>query len=143
MLRRLRTDEQGFSLIELLVVILIIGVLAAIAIPSFLNQRGKANDTQAKVIARTAQTAMETYSTNNSGSYANATAGSLAAIEPSLITSSTTNAFLTSVVDTSNSYTVAAYSPNTSDTFTVTRDPSGNITRTCGGTGSGCTGGTW
>lgn len=40
--------EEGFSLIELLVVIIIIGILAAIAIPVFLQQRSKANDAAAK-----------------------------------------------------------------------------------------------
>src|SRR6266511_3379667 len=64
-LRQRAADEQGFTLIELLVVILIIGILAAIAIPSFLNQRGKAQDSEAKSGARTAQTAEETYFTDN------------------------------------------------------------------------------
>ena len=57
-------SEKGFTLIELLVVILIIGILAAIALPAFLNQRGKAQDTEAKSAVRTAQTAMETWYTD-------------------------------------------------------------------------------
>ena len=67
MLHKLRdraASEKGFTLIELLVVILIIGILAAIALPAFLNQRSKAQDTEAKSAARTAQTAMETFYTD-------------------------------------------------------------------------------
>ena len=70
-LRRRAEDEKGFTLIELLVVILIIGILAAIAIPTFLNQKSKANDASAESLARNAATAMETYATNNNGSYSN------------------------------------------------------------------------
>ncbi len=76
MLKRLREragSESGFTLIELLVVMLILGILAAIAIPAFLNQRQKATDAQTKAMLRTAATAMETYSTDNGGSYAGAT----------------------------------------------------------------------
>jgi type IV pilus assembly protein PilA len=81
-LRRRAEDEKGFTLIELLVVILIIGILAAIAIPAFLNQKGKAYDSNAKSDARTAATAEETYYTDNNGYTATVT--DLTAIEPTL-----------------------------------------------------------
>ncbi len=80
MLRNLREraqSEKGFTLIELLVVILIIGILAAIAIPSFLNQRSKGNDAEAKSVAVTSAEAFETCATDNNGSYANCTESAL------------------------------------------------------------------
>src|SRR3954465_8725948 len=76
--------ERGFSLIELLVVILIIGILAAIAIPSFLNQKSKGDDAEAKSVAASAAEAMETCSTDQNGAYADCSAASLLVIEPTL-----------------------------------------------------------
>ena len=52
-------DERGFSLVELLVVIVIIGLLAAIAVPAFLSQRHRALDATVKHDLRTVATAME------------------------------------------------------------------------------------
>jgi type IV pilus assembly protein PilA len=76
--------EAGFTLIELLVVMLILGILAAIALPAFFNQRDKAGDAKAKEYAHSAQVAMETYATENNGSYAGADRTALIAIEPTL-----------------------------------------------------------
>src|SRR5258707_2127917 len=100
-LRQRSSDEGGFTLMELLVVILIIGILAAIAIPSFLNQKSKATDASAKELARTAQTASETYATDHNGSYANMDAAALASIEPTIQTAAgNNNAYLSGVTGT-------------------------------------------
>ena len=52
---RLSTEERGVTLVELLVVLIIIGLLAAIVIAAFANQQDKAHDADAKTHARSAQ----------------------------------------------------------------------------------------
>src|SRR5688500_5342847 len=102
-LRERSSSEKGFTLVELLVVMLILGLLAAIAIPSFFNQRDKARDADAKSAVRTAQTAMETYATDNGGSYAGADPADLVAIESTL---TNVGARLTVPAVAADSYTV-------------------------------------
>lgn len=60
--RIFRRNEFGFTLIEILVVILIIGILASIAIPVFLNQRKKAADATIHSDIKTAAGGVETWS---------------------------------------------------------------------------------
>ena len=116
-LRERSGSESGFTLVELLVVMLILGLLAAIAIPAFFNQRDKAKDADAKESVRTAQTAMETYSTDHDGNYDTADAAALEAIEPTL-----GSANLTTVdPDGTNGYVITATS-ETGNTFTIERD---------------------
>ena len=136
-------DESGFTLIELLVVMLILGILAAIAIPSFLNQKNKANDSQAKALARSLQTTMETCSTDNRGSYTPCDLTALRAITPSIPATGTLAlpGYLGSL------YVVGA-STSTGNTFYITRSASGQVSRSCtvasGGDRGGCrTGDTW
>ena len=66
--------EEGFTLIELMVVVLIIAILLAIAIPSFLGARGKAQDRAAQSNVRNALTAEKTYFTDNQAYTATSTA---------------------------------------------------------------------
>jgi type IV pilus assembly protein PilA len=135
-------DEGGFTLIELLVVILIIGILAAIAIPALLSQKSKAYDSSAKTVAQTAQTAMETYATENNGEYTGGTAAKLNSIEPSLNTSKSNEAKLEPTTVTSDEYTVTAVAANTGDKYSVVRKSNGEVEHKCVSTSTllGCPG---
>ena len=136
MLKSLRVraqSESGFTLVELLVVMLIIGLLAAIAIPAFFNQRDKAKDSNAKEGARTAQTAMETCATDNGGTYAGCDTTKLKAIEPTL---NDYGANLTIVgTPDATTYTVQVKSTGAdANLFQIIRNSSGTIDYKCGTT---------
>jgi prepilin-type N-terminal cleavage/methylation domain-containing protein len=114
-LRRGLRQEGGFTFIELLVVCLIIGVLAAIAVPSFASQKAKATNAEAKVLARTAQTAAETIAAH---------------------------AYVSAATGTSTEYSLTAKATD-GDEFKISRSAAGGVTRGCVSpvTKTGCAGG--
>jgi type IV pilus assembly protein PilA len=128
--------EDGFTLVELIVVILIISALAAIALPVFLGQRAKAQDASAKSDARTlagqveaCHTTTERYDTCESGD---------GALDDDGVPASVT------AVAVAGGYDVTATSQS-GNTFVIARR-NGNLTRSCSDVGTskgGCEGTSW
>lgn len=85
---RLNKEDAGFTLVELMVVVLIIAILIAIAIPTFLGARQRAQDRAAQSNLRNALTAAKVHYTDeenfSDGAAADVSVAQLEAIEPSL-----------------------------------------------------------
>jgi prepilin-type N-terminal cleavage/methylation domain-containing protein len=121
-----RHGEAGFALIELLVVMVIVGILAAFALPTFFNQKDKAGDARAKEYVHSAVVAMETYSTDNNGKYTGVEEGDLKGIEPTL-----DNASFLEVEGGKTTYRVDIEGGSAGQEFWVERDAKGELRFGC------------
>ena len=102
-----RKHDEGFTLIELMVVVMIIAVLLAIAIPTFLGTQNKAKDRSAQSSLRNTVTAAKTIYTDGS-TYVTATPAALLATEPSL-TFAATDVASTKATDVSVNTTATVF----------------------------------
>ena len=63
------TDRRGFTLIELMIVVVIVGLLASVAIPNFVSMMGRAKEASVKTNMHVMQTAAEDFAAVSSGRY--------------------------------------------------------------------------
>ena len=142
----MKRDQKGFSLIELLIVVAIILIIAAIAIPNLLRARMAANESSAVGTLRSINTANATYETLYNFSFASSLpklGGATAAA--GVVAPCTAANLIDNVLSASNTPTKSGYNftytganPNTADTV-CTSDTTYTITAvpvTVGGTGN-------
>jgi type IV pilus assembly protein PilA len=147
-LKSRRDAEEGFTLIELMVVVLIIAILIAIAIPTFLGARQRAQDRAAQSDLRNGLTAEKTFYTDAEQYSADITdGGDLDSIEPSLEWGTAPNVF----VSADNSVVCLEQDSKSGTTFAIADVATGTNAGTyfnrdaCPATvdAAGVSGGTW
>src|SRR2546423_8124127 len=133
--QRMRSVD-GVTLPELLVVLLLIGILAGIAIPAFLNQKDKANDAAAESQARTMQSAAELTAIDEKGSYVEVSLERLEQVEP-VLKDHRAALPTTPIEGQSKEYEVQSESTSTGHTFRIKRGAEAVVTRVCEPAGKG------
>lgn len=139
---RLRDDEDGFTLIELMVVVLIIAILLAIAIPTFLGAQDRARDRGAQSDLRNGITAAKTIATDDAGEFTNVDAVELQATEGALnFDTATEDDFITVVGGGTTTPTeVLLYNQSASDTwFAISTNAQGEVAQCTAGEAAAAT----
>jgi len=113
-----RPREHGFSLIELLIVIIIIGILAAIAIPIYVNQRNKAKDAAIKEGIHSIQIGVETFTADHNDTFP-ATGSLNEVLSDTYVEGWPNNPFTNVAMRSSSSVGDYTYT-NNADSFTLT-----------------------
>ncbi|AGH40434.1 type IV pilin protein [Bifidobacterium thermophilum] len=133
-LNRRKKGEKGFTLVELLVVVIIIGILAAVAVPIYLNQRKSAWRSSVQSDVKNASLVLETISTDKNGKLSGITIpdkcdAPSCDIEGEKVTVSADN-HLTFVVKDDNTYTITGTNDNLKDESVVYDSSTGSMSTT-------------
>jgi type IV pilus assembly protein PilA len=139
--KRLDRDEGGFTLIELMVVVLIIAILIAIAIPTFLGAQNRSRDRGAQSTLRNSISAAKTIATDNDGLFATSLGppvvpiafGDLNTAEPAITHAAAGAKKVVGVVTAADGTSIVLYTQSASDKWFGMKSTSTGTVSFCSG----------